>query len=162
MPSKAVLLADTLLKQDEILSELLEDILKQREALKEGRLSDLQDIMSDLRHVSVRCQAIETKRMRSTEVLSKDLGCDPVVSSIAAALRAAAGEDTALADEAQLIEDSAKKMLGTVNKLKMEMTILSRLMEEAKTLNEMLITEWQRLSQKFLGAGSMGTFDTRI
>ncbi|MDR3321900.1 MAG: flagellar biosynthesis protein FlgN [Synergistaceae bacterium] len=160
MPSKAVLLADTLLKQDEILSELLDNILRQREALKEGRLSDLQDIMSDLRHVSVRCQAIETKRLRSAEVLSKDLGCDSVVSSIAAALRAAGDEERT--DEAQIIEDSAKKMLGTVNKLKMEMTILSRLMDEAKTLNEMLITEWQRLSQKFLGAGSMGTFDTRI
>ncbi|MDR3254727.1 MAG: flagellar biosynthesis protein FlgN [Synergistaceae bacterium] len=159
MPSKAVLLADTLLKQDEILSELLDNTLKQREALKGGRLSVLQDLMSGLRHVSVRCQAIETKRTRSAEDLSRDLGCAAVVSDIVSALRAAGAER---ADEAQLIEDSAKKMMETVKKLKMEMAILARLMEEAKTLNEMLISEWQKLGQKFLGVGAMGTFDTRI
>ncbi|MDR3355493.1 MAG: flagellar biosynthesis protein FlgN, partial [Synergistaceae bacterium] len=64
MSEKSADLADTLHKQDEILSELLTVVVKQREALKGGRLSDLQDLMSDLRRVSVRCQAIETKRVR--------------------------------------------------------------------------------------------------
>ena len=46
MPSKAILLSDTILKQDEILSELLDNTIKQREALKGGCLSDLQELMS--------------------------------------------------------------------------------------------------------------------
>jgi hypothetical protein len=154
MPSKAILLADIMLKQDEILSELLDNTIKQREALKEGRLSDLQDLMSDLRHVSVRCQAIETKRSRAAADIAKDLNCAAVVSEI---IRAIGGEESAL------VEESAEKMMQTVKKLKMEMAILERLMDEARTLNEMMITEWRRLGQKAMGlSGAMGTFDTKI
>jgi predicted RNase H-like nuclease (RuvC/YqgF family) len=156
MPPAAILLADTILKQDEILSELLDNTVKQREALKGGRLSDLQALMSELRHVSVRCQAIEAKRSRLAGDIAAGLGCEPIVSEIAGALKGVNAE------EAMLVEESAAKMLKTVNKLKMEMSILARLMEEAKTLNEMLISEWRKLSQKSIGASGMGTFDTKI
>lgn len=156
MSSKAVLLADTMLKQDEILSELLDNTVKQREALKEGRLSDLQELMSNLRHVSVRSQAIETKRSRVAGDIASEMDCKPVVSEIIIALRGAS------AAEAALVEESAGKMMRTVNKLKMEMSILVRLMDEAKTLNEMMISEWRKLSQKAMGIGAMGTFDTKI
>lgn len=153
MSSKAILLADTLLKQDEILSELLSITMKQREALKEGRLSELQDLMSDLRHVSVRCQAIETKRVRVSEDLANEFECEPVVSEIVNALPE---------EEAAVVGESGKKLMQTVSKLKIEMSILTRLMEEAKSLNEMMIAEWRRLGQKSLGMGAMGSFDTRI
>jgi hypothetical protein len=43
----------------------------------------------------------------------------------------------------------------------MEMSILSRLMDEAKTLNEMMITEWRKLGAKAAGLPMSG-FDTRI
>jgi hypothetical protein len=112
--------------------------------------------MSELRHVSVRCQAIETKRSRVAGDIAQELCCKPVVSEIAIALR---GES---AEEAALVEESAKKMMGTVTKLRMEMSILTRLMDEAKTLNEMMISEWRKLSQKSIGMGAMGTFDTKI
>lgn len=153
MSVEFTLLTETLLKQDEILSELLSLIEKQREALREGRLSDLQSLMSDLRHISVRCQAIETKRMRAAADLAASLGCEPVVSEIIAAI----GED----DSSELAE-AAKKLMHTVGMIKSEMTILSYLMEEAKTLNEMMIAEWRRLGQSSLGGGSAGTFDTKI
>ncbi|MDR0649320.1 MAG: flagellar biosynthesis protein FlgN [Synergistaceae bacterium] len=156
MSPKALLLADTMLKQDEILSELLSNTVKQREALKGGRLSDLQSLMSELRHVSVRCQAIETKRSRVAGDIANELGCEPVVSEIASSLKAQSAE------EAALVEESAKKMMGTVTKLKMEMSILARLMDESRALNEMMISEWRKLSQKAIGAGAMGTFDTKI
>ncbi|MDR1020626.1 MAG: flagellar biosynthesis protein FlgN [Synergistaceae bacterium] len=156
MSSKAVLLADTMLKQDEIMSELLDNTVRQREALKGGRLSDLQTLMSELRHVSVRCQAIETKRSRVAGDIAQEFGCKPVVSEIAIALRDKSAE------EAALVEESAKKMMATVTKLRMEMSILTRLMDEAKTLNEMMISEWRKLSQKSIGMGAMGTFDTKI
>jgi hypothetical protein len=156
MSSKVILLADTMLKQDEILSELLDNTVKQREALKGGRLSDLQSLMSELRHVSIRCQAIETKRTRIAKDLSVDLNCEPTVSAIASAL------DAERKEEALLVKESADKMMQTVKKLKMEMSILARLMDEAKTLNEMLISEWRKLSQKSMGVGVMGTFDTKI
>ncbi|MDR1884775.1 MAG: flagellar protein FlgN [Synergistaceae bacterium] len=153
MSEKSIALADTLLKQDEILSELLSITVKQRDALKEGRLSDLQNLMSELRHVSVRCQAIETKRVRLSEDLAGLLGCDQVVSQIVSALPR---------EEGLVVEESAKKLMQTVNRLKIEMSILSRLMDEARTLNEMLISEWRRLGEKSMGLGAMGTFDTRI
>ncbi|MDR1515012.1 MAG: flagellar biosynthesis protein FlgN [Synergistaceae bacterium] len=156
MSSTAVLLADTMLKQDEILSELLDNTVKQREALKGGRLSDLQELMSELRHVAVRCQAIETKRSRVAGDIADVFGCKPIVSEIVIALKADSPAEAALVDE------SAGRMMRTVNKLKMEMSILVRLMDEAKTLNEMMISEWRKLSQKAMGVGAMGTFDTKI
>ena len=60
------------------------------------------------------------------------------------------------------MEASAKKLMETVNKLKIEMSILSRLMSEARALNEMLITEWRRLGEKLISPGALGTFDTKI
>jgi len=151
--SDQVLLTETLLKQDEILNELLAVVVSQKEALKDGRLSDLQSLMSDLRHVSVRCQAIETKRVKTADELAKTLGCAPIVSEIAAALPP---------EDAPAVLDAAKALLKTVSKLKAEMAILPRLMEEAHTLNEMLINEWRKLGQSSAGVGSMGSFDTRI
>jgi hypothetical protein len=152
MPGKPRLLVETLVKQDEILSELLSITQKQREALKSGRLPYLQELMSEMRHTSVRAQAIEAKRGRATADLAGDLGCDAVVSSITGALPP---------EDAAPIGDAAKKLMSTVERLKMEMSILSRLMDEAKSLNEMLITEWRKMSSKVAGPGS-GGFDARI
>ena len=56
------LLVETLNRQDEILKELWELVVKQRDIMKTGKVTDLQAIMSEMRHVSVRCQAIEAKR----------------------------------------------------------------------------------------------------
>ncbi|MDR1509560.1 MAG: flagellar protein FlgN [Synergistaceae bacterium] len=152
MSEKPEALIETLKKQDDILSELLSITLKQREALKDGRLSDLQDLMSEMRHTSVRAQAIEAKRSRAAAVIANDLGCGATVSDI---LRAIPEEHSAAMDEA------AKKLLSTVEKLKMEMSLLSRLMDEAKTLNEMMITEWRKLGAQTAGLPMSG-FDTRI
>ena len=152
MPEHAAALAETLDKQNEILSELLSIILGQREALKEGRLSDLQNLMSEMRHTSVRAQAIETKRNRSASEISDVLGCLPAVSEI---IRALPREDAAGVTEA------AKKLMSTVDRLKMEMSVLARLMDEAKSLNEMLIAEWRRLGAKSAGTVS-GVFDARV
>ena len=152
MSEKAALLTGTLVKQDEILSELLSVILQQREALKEGRISDLQDLMSEMRHVSVRAQAIETKRGRAASEAALSLGCEAVVSAIISSLPPG---------EAPSMDEAAKKLLATVERLKVEMSILSRLMEEAKSLNEMLISEWRKMSARASGA-VMGGFDTRI
>jgi FlgN protein. len=153
MSEKALALADTLLKQEEILSELLSVNIRQREALRAGRLSEVQGLMSELRHVSVRCQAIETKRSRTAEDLAEELGTEAVISSIAAQLPEA---------EAGVLDAAAQKLMGTVSKLKTEMSVLERMMEEAKLLNEMMISEWRRLSEKSYAPGSSGGFDTRI
>ena len=153
MSDKAALLADTLQKQDEILSELRSVVLRQRDALKEGRVAELQQLMSELRHVSVRCQAIETKRQRVTDDLAKEIGTAAVVSEIVRALPE---------EDATVLSESADKLMRTVSSLKAEMSILSRLMDEAKMLNQMLITEWQKLGQKFMGGSMLGAFDARI
>ena len=152
MPTKQSLLAETLVKQDEILSELLSVTLRQREALKEGRLAYLQELMSEMRHTSVRAQAVETKRGRLSAELAADLGCEAVVSKIIQALPPG---------DAEPMKDAAAKLTSTVGRLKMEMSILSRLMDEAKNLNEMLINEWRKMSSNAVGPGG-GGFDARI
>jgi hypothetical protein len=152
MSEKSVLLTETLLKQDEILSELLRITVKQREALKEGHLSELQDLMSEMRRTSVRAQAIETKRARLAADLAASIDCGEVVSEIILALPS---------DESSAMKDAAKKLVSTVENLKVEMLILSRLMDEAKNLNEMLISEWRKMSVNVTGLGT-GGFDTRI
>jgi predicted RNase H-like nuclease (RuvC/YqgF family) len=152
MSEKSALLVETLVKQDEILSELLSITLKQREALKDGCLPILQDLMSEMRHTSVRAQAIETKRGRAAADIASDLGCGAVVSEIIRALPP---------EEAPVMQEAAKKLVSTVEKLKVEMSILSRLMDEAKNLNEMLISEWRKISSRASGL-STGGFDARI
>ncbi|MDR3281107.1 MAG: flagellar protein FlgN [Synergistaceae bacterium] len=152
MSEKIETLTDTLDKQNEILSGLLDITLRQREALKEGRLSDLQDIMSEMRHISVRAQAIETKRARIAADVASELGCEPIVSDIARVLPP---------EEAENVRRVAKALMETAEKLKLEMSILSRLMEEAKSLNEMLINEWRRIGARAAGSVT-GAFDTRI
>jgi hypothetical protein len=108
--------------------------------------------MSEMRHTSVRAQAIEAKRSRTAAAVSGGLGCGATVSDILRAVPA---------DEAGPMDEAAKILLSTVEKLKKEMSILSRLMDEAKTLNEMMITEWRKLGARAAGLPMSG-FDTRI
>jgi predicted RNase H-like nuclease (RuvC/YqgF family) len=122
--------------------------------------------MSELRHVSVRCQAIETKRARAAEDLAGELGCDQTVSDILRAMpedgeAGKEGGKEAGKERAQ-IDEEAKKLVQVVQRLKIEMSLISRLMDEAKSLNEMLISEWQRLALKSVGGAAMGTFDAKI
>ena len=152
MPEKSDILVETLIKQDEILCELLSVTMKQREALKDGRLPDLQDLMSEMRHISVRAQAIETKRERMASDIAGAIGCEPVVSEIIRTLSS---------DEAGRMEDASRKLISTVERLKVEMSILARLMDEAKNLNEVLISEWRKMSARMAGTVT-GGFDTRI
>lgn len=154
MPS-SLLLSETLSKQNEILTELLDIISKQRDALKAGKHADLQTLMSQLRHVSVRCQAIEAKRSKISSEISGELGCADTVAEIVKALPADDEGRTSVTEE-------GRKLVQTVERLKIEMNIMNKLMEEAKSLNEMMIGEWQKLSLKSLGGGAMGTFDAKI
>ena len=152
MSGKSDVLAETLIKQDEILSDLLSVVLKQREALKEGRLPDLQSLMSEMRHISVRAQAVETKRGRAARDIASEIGCEPVVSEIIKSLQP---------EEAGIMKEASDKLLSTVESLKVEMSILARLMDEAKNLNEVLISEWRKMTAKMAGT-HVGVFDTRI
>ena len=146
------LLVETLNRQDEILKELWGLVIKQRDIMKTGKVTDLQEIMSEMRHVSVRCQAIEAKRSRAAAELAATLSCESVVSDIITKL-----DET----EAEVLREAGHRVSNTVIKLKTEMQLLPRLIEEAKMLNEMLISEWRRLGEMAGNVGG-GGFDTRI
>ena len=60
-----------------------------------------------------------------------------------------------------MLREAGHRVSNTVEKLKMEMQILPKLIEEAKMLNEMLISEWRRLGE-MPGSLGGGGFDTRI
>ena len=144
-------LIETLERQEEILAELLDIVVQQREVIKSGKLAELQELMSEMRRVSVRCQAIETKRVRVAEELASRLQCSPIVADIIVALPE---------DQKESLQGVAQLVAETVGALKVEMQILPRLMEEAKALNEMLISEWRRMNEE---AGSVtGGFDAKI
>ncbi|EFQ23496.1 conserved hypothetical protein [Aminomonas paucivorans DSM 12260] len=143
-------LLETLRVQEGILRELWEVTIRQREALKGERLSALQDQMRELQHLSVRAQAAEVKRGRLSRDLAEELGCDAVLTEICAHLPQ---------EEARSLEEAGADLLGAVGLLRAEMKLLGILMEESRTLNEMMLGEWRRLAEIPMGSGG---FDTRI
>ena len=143
-------LVETLRIQETILRDLWDVVVRQREALRGGRLSALQDLMRQLQHLSVRAQAAEVKRGRLARDLAEELHCDAVLSEICARLPQ---------EEARSLEEAGADLLGAVGLLRAEMKLLGILMEESRTLNEMMLGEWRRLAEIPMGSGG---FDTRI
>lgn len=143
-------LVETLRIQETILRDLWDVVVRQREALRGGRLSALQDLMRQLQHLSVRAQAAETKRGRLCRDLAQQLGCDGVLSEICARLPE---------EEAAPLREAGEDLLGAVALLRSETKLLGILMEESRNLNEMLLAEWRRLRDPLSLAGG---FDTRI
>ncbi len=135
MPSPSSL-GDALAKQAEILRTLGEVTVRQREALKEGRLELLQDLFREQQAAGFAAEAAEERRRRAASELAAALGCEPNVSAICSRLP----EQAAL-----LLKKEADEVLRQVKVLQSEMYIISSLVEENQRLNGMMAAEWRRL-----------------
>jgi hypothetical protein len=129
-------LGDALAKQAEILRTLGEVTVRQREALKEGRLELLQDLFREQQAAGFAAEAAEERRRRAASELAAALGCESNVSAICSRLP----EQAAL-----LLKKEADEVLRQVKVLQSEMYIISSLVEENQRLNGMMAAEWRRL-----------------
>ncbi len=129
--------------QVEAIGSVLDVIHKQREALKEGRLELLDDLMRDLDKAQRQASVCESLRGALVARIAAQEGCDPLLDSIMA---------IAPSDREEL--GSAGSMLRkAVSEAKVETAILSTLIEENRTLNEMMINEWRRLGGESASSG---------
>ncbi len=133
-------LVDVLLQQTQALQETLDIAVRQREALRTGRLDSLQGLMKELHDASFRAQALDRRREAEAESLARTLGVHPRLSEILEKLNE--GEREALS--------SVAGSFGlVVRKLQAEMKILSRLSDESRRLGEVMLSEWRRLESTF-------------
>ena len=135
MPSPSSL-GDALTKQAMILRTLGVVTVRQREALKEGRLELLQDLFREQQAAGFAAEAAEERRRRAASELAAALGCESNVSAICSRLP----EQAAL-----LLKKEADEVLRQVKVLQSEMYIISALVEENQRLNGMMAAEWRRL-----------------
>jgi len=129
-------LGDALTKQAEILRRLGDVTVRQREALKEGRLELLQDLFREQQAAGFAAEAAEERRRRAASELAAALGCESNVSAICSRLPE---------QEALFLKERADAVLRQVRVLQSEMYILSSLVDENQRLNGMMAAEWRRL-----------------
>ena len=136
MASSAKALGDVLAGQAQVLRTLGDVTVRQREALREGRLELLQDLFKEMQSLSFTAEALEGRRCRLAEVLAKEFGCP---SSLAALCYVLPNE------ESILLSEKGKELDGAVRRVQAEMQILSALVDENQRLNGMMAAEWRRL-----------------
>lgn len=136
-------------RQQQALREVTELAQRQREALRQGRLDVLQDLLSRMGQVAFTAQQAEAERDAAARALAASLGVEPRLSALSEAL----GDD-----ERKALTEAGDGLMRAVASVKSEMEILTRLMKESSNLNEMLLAEWQRLQG---GMTSAGRFDAR-
>ena len=128
----------------------VECLVSQREALASGRLPDIQGLLQNVRHVAVKAQEAERDRHLKAVALAKQLRCDPSAQAIASRLPE---------DEAASLTNAAKRLDIAVRKLRSELEIYGRLLEESCTLGELLISRWREIGNGF--GGLRGGFEVR-
>ena len=133
-------LIDVLLQQTQALQETLDVAVRQREALKSGRLDLLQGLMKELHDASFRAQALDRRREQEAASLARTLGVHPRLSEILAKLNEG---------EREALSSVAAKFSLVVRKLQAEMKIISRLADESQRLGDLMLSEWRRMENAF-------------
>jgi len=135
VPSPAAL-GELLGRQAETLQAMADVTVKQREALREGRLELLQDLFRELQNLGFSAEALENHRGKMAARLAEQLGCEVNIPAICGRLNDPDGP---------LLKEKAGELDLAVRKLKSELQILSSLVDENQRLGGMLIAEWRRL-----------------
>ena len=139
-------LIDTMLDEADLLDDLLDAVVEQRESIKSGDHAVVQSLMKRVQDISFRVQAKENQRAGLTESLSKKLGCEPYLSALAQAIPA---------EEQVLFTGAGERLVHSVFALKAEMAILSGIIEHNERFSAMLLSEWRRLDGDFTHSGGM-------
>ncbi|MCF7936355.1 MAG: flagellar protein FlgN [Synergistales bacterium] len=128
------------------LEEMWGVVVEQREALKAGRLSSLQELQQRLQKHSFRARTLEAEREKQTNLLAARRGCEPTVSAIA---------ETEGGEAARELRERADRLSIAVRKLQSEMQILKNLIEESAALHQVMIDEWRRVERAAAFRGGM-------
>jgi hypothetical protein len=148
-----------ILDEADLIDELREAVVRQRDAIKDGDHAEAQSLMKDIQDISFDVQAQEALRTRLAASCAAGLGCEPKLSALSGAIAASAAFDES---EASLFNEAGERLKYAVSALKMEMAILSGLVEHNERFGAMLLSEWKRLNTGF-GSGSKqsGSLDFR-
>ncbi len=149
----ALQLVAILEEQAQTLLQMWHVAVEQREALKEGRLSALQEMMKEFQALSSRALALEASRHRESLALGKRLSCPPVLTEFVRSIP----EDA----EAEALRQAGITLLQAIKKLRAEMHLLEKLLQEQAALGELLTNEWRRLEGLPGMDPSGGSFDFR-
>ncbi|GAB1485461.1 flagellar export chaperone FlgN [Aminivibrio sp.] len=136
MGSSAKALGDVLASQAQVLRTLGDVTVRQREALRDGRLELLQDLFKEMQAISFSAEALEGRRCRLAEELAKEFECSSSLTALCAVLPK---------DESSMLSEKGKGLDGAVRRVQAEMQILSSLVDENQRLNGMMAAEWRRL-----------------
>ncbi len=140
-------------EQGQVLLRMWHVAVEQREALKEGRLSALQEMMREFQTLSSRALALEASRHRESLALGKELSCPPVLTEFVRRIP----ED----NDAETLRQAGITLLQAIKKLRAEMRLLEKLLQEQTALSELLTSEWRRLEGLPGMDPSRGSFDFR-
>ena len=139
-------LIDTMLDEADLLDDLLDAVVEQRESVKSGDYDSMQGLMKRVQGISFRIHAKENQRAGLTESLSQELGCEPHLSALSQAVPEG---------ERALFLGAGDRLGHSVLALKSEMAILSGLVEHNERFSAMLISEWRRLDADFTHSGGL-------
>jgi hypothetical protein len=135
-----------MLDEADLIDDLLQAVVEQRESIKTGDNAVVQDLMKRVQNISLRVQAKEQQRASLTASLAKTLGCEPYITSLAQAVPEA---------ERPLFTGAGERLGYSVFELKSEMAILSGIIEHNERFSSMLLSEWRRMDADFKHSGGM-------
>jgi hypothetical protein len=164
-------LTEALLEEADLIDELLDAVVEQRDMVKSGNRLALQDLMKRVQSISFRVQAQEAQRARLAQAVAEELRCEPKFSALAEAFFRLSGaasllgsdsasgggvsENAVSEKEAALFRGAGERLRHSVFALKAEMTILSGLIEQNERFSAMLLSEWRRLDAGFMRSGGL-------
>ena len=135
-----------LLDEADSIDELIDAVVEQREAIKNGNHASMQELMKRIQEVFFRVQSYESRRERMTAGVAKDLGCAPRLTELSEAVPEA---------ERALFRGAGERLGHSVFVLKSEMAVLDGLIEQNERFSAMLLSEWRRLESGFMRSGGL-------
>ena len=139
-------LIEAMLDEAELIDDLLDAVVEQKESVKGGDYAAMQGLMKRVQGISFRVQAKENQRVGLTESLCRELECEPNISALS----------QAVPEEKRALFVGAGERLGySVFALKSEMAVISGLVEHNERFSAMLLSEWRRLDADFTRSGGL-------
>ncbi|MDR1376828.1 MAG: flagellar protein FlgN [Synergistaceae bacterium] len=139
-------LIHVLLEEADLIDELRDAVVEQRESIKSGDYVVMQDLMKHVQDIFFHVQAQETQRVRLADSAAQKFGCESCLSALSRAV---------LEEERTLFTGAGERLRHSIFALKSEMIILSGLIEQNERFSAMLLSEWRRLDAGFMRSGGL-------
>jgi len=135
-----------MLDEADLIDDLLDAVVEQRESIKSGDHASLQVLMKRVQGISLQIQAKENQRTNLAEALAKTLECEPNLSALAQVIPEV---------ERPIFTGTGERLGHSVFALKAEMAILDGIIEHNERYSAMLLSEWRRMDAEFTHSGGM-------